>query len=61
MPIALLDHLKFCNGLGHLFLPGSKLSLRRSKLLKLLLFGSEFFNAAPHDGEILLHDLKLLH
>jgi hypothetical protein len=25
------------------------------------LFGSEFFNAAPHDGEILLHDLKLLH
>jgi hypothetical protein len=36
------------------------LPLRGSKLLKLLLLGSQFFYAAPHDREILRHDLKLL-
>ena len=53
-----LDRLRFCNVLGHLFLPGSELLLRGGKLL---LLGSELLYAAPQDGEISCHALELLH
>ena len=53
-----LDRLRFCNVLGHLFLLGSELLLRGGKML---LLGSELLYAAPQDGEISCHSLKLLH
>ena len=53
-----LDRLRFCNVLGHLFLPGSELLLRVDKML---LLGSELLYAVPKDDEISCNALELLH
>jgi hypothetical protein len=53
-----LGRLRFCNVLVNLFLLGSELLLRGGKML---LLGSELLYAAPQDGEISCHGLKLLH
>ena len=53
-----LDRLRFCNVLGHLFLPGSELLLRTGKTL---LLGSKLLYPAPQDDEISCHALELLH
>lgn len=67
MPDVLLGRLQFCDALGHLFLLVSKLLLRGSKLLKLLLrggkmllLGSELLYAAPREGETYSGDRQLL-